>query len=270
MSLFVPNINIPKAHETWFEGFSARYITEATREPLELKREHTAQVVDIAGRIVASLDLAPQVAKAALIAALYHDVGRFPQYARWQTFKDADSENHGHLGAVVLKKNPVLLEENPALRHLVLTAVLLHNRYALPAKLPEPFATVTRIVRDADKVDIMRIMASELLREQPSRIVALHVANQPEAFSPHIADMVLAGHMPNYSDLRFVNDFIILVCFWPFDLAYGEALRTVLQNGHLALLLEKLNKVQGLQPVCAHLEKTLEQLGRQHQLNTAG
>ncbi len=269
MSRLVPNINIPKAHETWFEGFSASYITEATREPLELKREHTTKVADIARRIVASLNLAPQVAKAALIAALYHDVGRFPQYARWQTFKDADSENHGRLGAVLLKKNPVLQAEDPAVRRLVLTAVLLHNRYALPVKLPEPYATVTRIVRDADKVDIMRIMASELLREQPSRIVALHVANQPEAFSPHIADMILAGHMPNYSDLRFVNDFIMLVCFWPVDLCYGEALRAVLQNGHLKLLLEKLKKVPDLQPVCAHLEKTLEQLGKQHHLDSA-
>lgn len=269
MSIFAPNIYIPKAHETWFEGFSSNYISEATREPLELKREHTTKVADIARRIVASLDLAPQVAKAALIAALYHDVGRFPQYARWQTFKDADSENHGHLGAVLLKKNPVLLAEEPAVRRLVITAVLLHNRYVLPAQLPEPYATVTRIVRDADKVDIMRIMASELLRQQPSRIVALHVANQPEAFSPHIADMVLAGHMPNYSDLRFVNDFIMLVCFWPVDLCYGEALRVVLQNSHLALLLEKLKKVPGLQPVCAHLEKTLEQLGKQHHLDSA-
>ena len=34
--------------------------------------------------------------------ALFHDVGRFPQYARYKTFRDSISTNHAALGASVL------------------------------------------------------------------------------------------------------------------------------------------------------------------------
>ena len=90
----------------------------------------------------------------------------------------------------------------------MLTAIALHNRYALPA-LPEPYLTITHAVRDADKLDIMRIMAQHLSRPIPTRDVVLRVQDAPKLWSQSIVDTVLSGGIPSYHDLRYVNDFII-------------------------------------------------------------
>ena len=134
------------------------YLREHPGDMLRLKREHTYKVLAHARAIVAQEGLASQEGRAALLAALYHDTGRFPQYVRWRTFSDAESENHGYLGVHVVKKEHFLTGEPQNIHKWVLTAIALHNRYALPA-LPEPYLTITHAVRDADKLDIMRIMA---------------------------------------------------------------------------------------------------------------
>ena len=102
--------NIPQAwddirnHEALFESFASMYLREHPGDMLRLKREHTYKVLAHARAIVAQEGLASQEGRATLLAALYHDTGRFPQYVRWRTFSDAESENHGYLGVHVVKK----------------------------------------------------------------------------------------------------------------------------------------------------------------------
>ena len=109
-----------------------------------------------------------------------------------------------------MKKEHFLTGEPPNIHKWVLTAIALHNRYALPA-LPEPYLTITHAVRDADKLDIMRIMAQHLSRPIPTRDVVLRVQDAPKLWSQSIVDTVLSGGIPSYHDLRYVNDFRILL-----------------------------------------------------------
>lgn len=245
-------------HEKWFSTFAKTYINRDSKAPLELKLDHTQKVMEHASSIAKGENFPFADEKATFLAALYHDVGRFPQYATWHTFKDAVSVNHGQLGAKILKNNELLQQEGKHLCATVRTAVLLHNRYLLPKKLPDPYLRVTRAVRDADKIDIMRIISQELLSEQPSEAVILHVNKQPEAFSPHVVKMILSDAMPNYSDLRYVNDFIMLLCFWPKDLNFGTSLKILLEEDYIFQLLKKIQSVHGLETVCLHIQAMIE------------
>ena len=98
--------NIPQAwddirnHEALFESFASMYLREHPGDMLRLKREHTYKVLAHARAIVAQEGLASQEGRAALLAALYHDTGRFPQYVRWRTFSDAESENMAILASM--------------------------------------------------------------------------------------------------------------------------------------------------------------------------
>lgn len=115
-------------HEALFESFASMYLREHPGDMLRLKREHTYKVLAHARAIVAQEGLDSQEGRAALLAALYHDTGRFPQYVRWRTFSDAESENHGYLGVHVVKKEHFLTGEPPNIHKWVLTAIALHNR----------------------------------------------------------------------------------------------------------------------------------------------
>ena len=67
-------------HEALFESFASMYLREHPGDMLRLKREHTYKVLAHARAIVAQEGLASQEGRAALLAAIYHDTGRFPQY----------------------------------------------------------------------------------------------------------------------------------------------------------------------------------------------
>ena len=243
-------------HEGYFETFASRYLREYPQDMLRLKREHTYKVLAHARTITAQERITGKEGRAALLAALYHDTGRFPQYVRWRTFSDAQSENHGYLGVHVVKKERFLSEEPEPVRKWALTAIALHNRYRLPA-LPEPFGRITHVVRDADKLDIMRVMAQHLSRPVPTRDVVLHVKDEPQAWSQALADKVLTGGVPGYTELRYVNDFRILLGSWIHDLHFASAKRACADSGYLEVVLEGLPPAPALDPVKRYLLNVL-------------
>jgi len=233
----------------FFESFLAREEEDAT--PLRLKYEHSLRVFDTCKRLAASVEFTaaakrlplpwPLLKRATLLAALYHDVARFPQFYRWRTFRDADSVNHGRFGVKILKSEAALKEESPESRRLVYSALILHNRYRLPLKLPPEIRLVADAVRDADKLDICRVFATHLASgETPSSTVLLSVKDDPDLSTPKVLEDALARRVPSYADLRSVNDFRVLLGAWQYDLRFAFSRGCLAQAGHLQRLLEEL------------------------------
>ena len=252
------------AHEAWFAAYAAGYCAAAAARddagPLLLKREHTARVLAHTRTIVTEEGFAPPVARACVLAALYHDVARFEQYARWHTFKDNLSANHGLLGVNILKQEARLKDEAPAVRAWVLAAVGMHNRFALPAAQAEA-RLVTTVVRDADKLDIFRIMAGHLCADAPyDGTVLLHVANDDSLWTPCVVDACLAGRVASYADLRSVNDFRLLLGTWVDDVRFAATKRALYQSGIVPRLLAPLPDIPEVQAAKAALLRRLQAL----------
>jgi len=223
-------------HIAWFEDHVRSFLTGDLKDDahIELKRDHSFKVLAEARAITPTLDLVPGLARAAHLAALYHDAGRFPQYRTYKTFKDAQSANHAHLGARSLRGQAGLADLEPATRALVLGAVVMHNRRELPAGISDELALVTRIVRDSDKLDIIRIMLDHLRPGgKESDVVMLHVEDDPERYTPAIVTQIKAGRIGDYALMRYRNDFTLLLLSWVFDLSFRASRRTFLERGHL-------------------------------------
>jgi hypothetical protein len=88
----------------WFSGFCKSFYTAdiGDQKNILLKEQHTFKVCENMIAIVKGLSLNDNYLMPAETVALFHDVGRFPQYARYKTFRDGISVNHGLLGAVKL------------------------------------------------------------------------------------------------------------------------------------------------------------------------
>lgn len=236
-------------HEARFERFVGTYLARLPHPMLRLKREHSLHVLGHARAIVRAEGIQGEEGRAALLAALYHDTGRFPQFVRWKTFSDANSTNHGYLGVHFVKKEGFLLDEPIALRRLALTGIAMHNRYLLPKGFTGTAALVTHVTRDADKLDIMRIMAKFLNEPVPPDDIVLHVLDDPERWSPDIVRMVLEGRVPGYTDLRYVNDFRMLLATWLQDLHFAGARKELALSGRVEQVLAGLPSAQELEPV---------------------
>lgn len=231
------------SHEAWFARFTRDYCQAQADDcaPMELKIQHTALVLEHARRIIAAHDFSPVLARAIGVAALYHDVGRFPQYARWRTFKDSQSTNHGLLGLKTLKSQQALAAETPHIRQLVLAAVGLHNKFAIPEHLPAELQQVVYAVRDADKCDIIRIMAEEFDKKGPRhKAIVLHVQDDPQLWNPKIVEDILGGRVAGYGNLQSLNDFRLLLGSWLYDLRFAVSRDFIKKSGYLEQILQHL------------------------------
>lgn len=248
-----PGLQDMDGHFRSFAGYVATFRTgEADHDfHLDLKAEHSRNVFFHARALAddeACFSSDPVLARALLLAALFHDAGRFPQYDRFRTFSDAASVNHAHLAVREVKRRGFLNREAARVRHLALAAIGLHNRFSLPSGMDAGALAVTKAVRDADKLDIMRGMAGHLTGGGPvDPVIALHVTDSPEA-SPAVLEAVMAGRLGLYSDMATTTDFKLLVCGWLYDLTYAWSRREAASGGHLAVLAASLPETEQLGP----------------------
>ena len=128
-----------------FEDFISNY--DMNNPKIKHKYDHTFRVVNYAKEISESINLDEKETNRALVCALFHDLGRFPQAKEYDTFIDKDSFDHGD-------KSYEILYELGYDDDVVKTAVKYHNKKSLP-NFDEITDLHCKLVRDADKLDIL-------------------------------------------------------------------------------------------------------------------
>lgn len=230
--------------ERRFTEYVQRYMTgsEDHIHAVELKYRHSFLVRDEAVAIAMSERMSSDDVACASTAGLLHDFGRFEQYERYGTFSDARSENHALLGVREIGTSGILNDVDPEDRELIRCAIEQHNRPAISSELSQRCITFARILRDADKLDIWRVMTEYYERKDRafrSRAIELDLPDTEE-ISPAVLRDVLEGHMVAYEHARTVNDFKLLQMGWVYDLSFRYSFETVLQRRYLERILEAL------------------------------
>ena len=238
-------INTETLHmfKTWFDEYTKRYDSSNTdiQRNINLKVLHTNRVCIEIQDIAASLSLTPEQVRMAETTALLHDVGRFQQYARYGTFADSVSENHALLGEQVLKQEKILdCLERPD-RELILYTVANHNRAAIPPDASPSFLFSLQLLRDADKLDIWRVVTEHYRNSNNSRnrAVELNLPDTPD-ISSEVACDIMEGRIVKVGSLKTLNDFKLLQTAWVFDLSFRRTFERLKEREYLAMLRESL------------------------------
>jgi hypothetical protein len=227
----------------WFEQYVQSYndIDEEGSRNILLKVEHTRKVCEIMAILAAGEGLSDDEARIAAAVALLHDVGRFPQFRRWRTFRDSDSDNHARLGIEVIRQQGVLDGLPDAERVQIEEAVRFHNLLALPLRFKSPTALFIRLIRDADKLDIWRVFRDYF--RQPDNLrpsaVTLGFADLPQV-TPACVRELAAGRTIRLEDVRVLNDFKLLQISWVYDLNFRSSYRLLQERGHIQALAETI------------------------------
>jgi putative nucleotidyltransferase with HDIG domain len=225
--------------EEYVGGYRAP--TPDEQENIELKREHSLKVLEEASRIVEQSGLNHADRRLALLGALFHDAGRFPQYLTYGTFRDDASENHALLGLRTVRARNVFSALDQDERNAVHQAILLHNRRALPGLVRGRAKVICQVVRDADKLDILRVLLSHLEPNgRRNSVVTLGLARDPQAYTPSLVESIRRGRMARYEEMVWENDFVILLLSWIYDLNFQATCGMVLARGYLERLMALL------------------------------
>ena len=197
---------------------------DATDEKIKLKIDHTYRVAELCERIAKAEQMEKTEVDLAWLLGMLHDVGRFEQLRRYGTFSDADSIDHAALGADilfggVLREGEGLIRtyvDDAAEDEVIETAIRVHSAYRIPEGLAPRTEKLCHILRDADKIDILRVNEHHATLRSIERTPVDHVV----------------GH-------------ISLV----FELVFPESVRIVKEQGYLEKLLhfESRNAVTNAQ-----------------------
>jgi len=239
-------------YKEWFAQYVAAYkqADTETQQYLDLKRDHTLRVFENATLIAQTLSLQERTLKIALLGALFHDVGRFEQFALYHTYSDRDSVNHGYLGSKILRQEQVLAKEPREIRQAVRAVVALHNRFMLPKKIPDYISDAVKIVRDSDKLDIFPVLVSNFTHDgSKNDVVTMGLQDGALAYSGEALESVLNGKPVRYADMRYVNDFKLLLTSWVFGIEYSASMELLYERGHMERLLETLPELPEMKKV---------------------
>lgn len=224
-----------------FKSYISAY--DPQNPKIALKVAHTYRVADLCDDIARSLDLAPYEVDLAWLCGILHDAGRFEQVRRYNTFVDARSVSHAKLGAEVLFQNAA----GPAggIRNYVhpssddetiRTAVAHHSDLALPNDLDPRTLRLCNIVRDADKIDILKV-------NQDSPVDDIYPFGEAELerspVSPAVVETFMRHELvPNAIRRHPADMFVGHICFiW--GLAYPRSLELMVQQGYVFSMLRR-------------------------------
>ena len=208
-------------------------------ENIDLKVDHTLRVAAEMSRLCAAEAIPARLVKLALRAAMLHDISRFSQFRSSGSFNDAASIDHGDRSAEIAAAEGWVADlERPA-AEAVLTAVCWHNKPEVPETLSPDAETLTKLVRDADKLDIFKVVLDHL--DHPEDNPAVTFSLDPHAgVTPAIAAAIAEGKQIAHRDMRSAADFIAAKLLWPFDLNFTWSRREFLKRNYIGRLMAHL------------------------------
>ena len=202
---------------------------------VKLKYDHTFRVAQNAERIAKSLSLSPDDIDLAWLLGMLHDIGRFEQVRRYGTFQDKSSVNHAALSADILFHDDLIRSfcEDSSEDRLIEKSIRLHNVYRLPS-LPDREYLFCTILRDADKVDILRVNC-----ETPrTEIYDLpEEAFRTSSVTPAVYEDIMNERNVDRTNSTTGIDFILGHISFVYGLVWPESLRMVREQGFLEQLL---------------------------------
>ncbi len=233
-----------------FDGIKAKgafkdYISnyDCNNPQVKFKIEHTYRVAELSRIIGSSVNGIPaEYSDLCWLIGLLHDIGRFEQLKLYGIFSDSQSVDHAELGADILFKDGVIerflqnmitamtLEQEKSVIEL---AIRNHNKYKIPEGLDEKQSFFCNIIRDADKIDIFRVVC-----ETPFELRMSSMENYSDA--PAREEIMKAVY--NHTSVKRIPDMTkieseISGCAMAFDIVYEKSREIIKSQGYLKQML---------------------------------
>ena len=198
---------------------------------VHMKYYHTLRVVDIAKRLAKSLNLNEEDEELAVKCALLHDIARFKQITEYNTFIDKNSFDHGDMGEKILRENNYIssYEEDKDKQELILTTIRNHNKFKIEDNLDDRTVLFCKLVRDADKVDILR-------KQGTFRI------DDNKEINENVCKSLINGDMVKNIDVLSKADGALRQLGFTYDLNFKESFKIIKEEKIMDNVIDNIKK----------------------------
>ena len=241
--------------KAWFKEYvKGFYCNDAyINANIKLKEVHTLKVCEIMCALAEDIGLGEKEAILAEAIALLHDIGRFEQFVKYKTYHDGRSVDHSAVGLDVLKTKNILdgLEEDD--KRIIFTAIKCHGIKELPASLDKDVELYAKLIRDADKIDIYRVVIENYrayLADPKTFLLEVELPDK-EWYSQEVVESVINGRRLPYSKLKTLNDMKLLQLGWVFDMNFAATFKILKKRRCIEELAEFLPQTEDVKRAVA-------------------
>lgn len=233
-----------------FDKYALSY--DMNEKMIEYKYNHSYRVVHQAEEICRSLNLDTVERDLASQIALLHDIARFRQWTEYKTFEDSKSFDHGAEGVKILFDEGLIkkFKINKDDYDIVKKAIYNHNKFSINFnELNEREVLHSKIVRDADKIDIIYSFSTNRL---------LEIEEDNQEISENVGEDFLNHRQVLKKDIKSKNDRILMLIGLIYDLYYDYSKERVLHEGYINKLYSHLKNKKMFKPYIIEAENYLK------------
>lgn len=145
-----------------FDEFVKKY--DLNDPDISYKYKHTYRVKAFCEMLAKELGLTQRETYIASLCGIFHDIARFEQDKRYDSFSDTSAFDHGDVGyEVFLNLFADKLDITEEEKMIIARSILYHNKIAI-GKCNENELLFCKLIRDADKLDILYAVANNVMR----------------------------------------------------------------------------------------------------------
>lgn len=215
-----------------------------------LKEKHTWKVTNNCERLAKHLGLNEHDKLLAKMIGLFHDVGRFRQFTIYRTFNDALSENHAKLGLSVIKDLSFMKKLSEDDLATLNFAIGNHNAKEITPTDNKRFLSFAKLIRDADKIDIYRVLKPYL------------GPTDGTGCSPDFVELFVQGKQCDYTKMRTQDDRKLVRLMWVYDINYAWSLQQIINDNYIEEIIGNLPHdeamMKGINRLREYMQKKLE------------
>lgn len=215
---------------------------------IRLKYDHTFRVAALCEQIAQSIHLSEHACTLAWLMGMLHDIGRFEQVRRYGTFSDDKSIDHAMFGADLLfreglfdeyikepcAEDRVLHEVYINIKRLTETGIRNHSAYRIEKGLSGNEQMFCHILRDADKIDILRVNCDTPM-EQIYNVTTQEL--RQSAVSPQVKAAFMEHHAVLRAYKKTAIDNAVGHVSLVFELVFPISRQIVKEQGYLDRML---------------------------------
>jgi len=141
-----------------FKSYVENY--DLNNKRIKHKYEHSLRVAAASEELSLLLGLSDEDRDLAILIGLLHDIGRFEQIKRYDSFKSSEFD-HGDFANKILFEDKLIekLNVNEKFYSIIKKAIFNHNKLTIEDGLTEHELLHANIIRDVDKLDNIRFLS---------------------------------------------------------------------------------------------------------------
>lgn len=230
-----------KQFDKYINSFTG--LSEDQQKNFAIKRDHSYRVADLTYSLAEKLNLADEEKYLAFYIGLFHDIGRFNQLIEYNTFNDAKSVDHAEYSINVLKEGEFLEGLSEEQVYIVLLAIENHNKRDLPKGLSEDELLYAKLIRDADKLDIFKVITDYYSNQRatPNHTLTWELP-KGNSVSTAVSKEILNGLLVSRDKVANELDIKVMQLSWVYDINFKPSFEIVMAKRFLEKIYNSMPK----------------------------